>query len=148
MVLFCRNVTEAEKIMNILHETCCRFGLNISLQKTKTQVFNNEELANMPALFAISGEVVENVSESTYLGQVFSNKDQENFTELRVSKAIGKFNEMRQVLTDNKVKQSNDGNKRKVDEGMCQISPHIRNTSMVHQGRLSEETGELLDGNV
>ena len=31
---------------------------------------------------------------------------------------------------------------------MCQILPHVRNTDMVHQGRLSEETGELLDGNV
>ena len=60
LVIFCKNVAEAEKIMNILHETCYRFGLNISFQKTKTQVFNNEELANMPSLFAINGEVIEN----------------------------------------------------------------------------------------
>ena len=34
---------------------------------------------------------------------MFSNKDQSSFTDLGVSKAIGKFNEMRQVLTDQKV---------------------------------------------
>ena len=89
VVLFCKNVAEAERIMNILHDTCCRFGLNISFLKTKTQVFNNKELATMPSLFAINGEVIEDVSVFTYLGQVFSNKDQENFTELRVSKAVG-----------------------------------------------------------
>ena len=104
LVLFCKSVAEAEAIMNILHETCCRFGLTISFLKTKTQVFNNEELANMPSLFKINGEVIENVSEFTYLGQVFSNIDRDKFTELRVSKAVGKFNEMRQVLTDNKVR--------------------------------------------
>ena len=32
-----------------------------------------------------------------------SNKDQSSFTDLGVSKAIGKFNKMRQVLTDQKV---------------------------------------------
>ena len=68
MVLFCKNVAEAKKIMNILHETCCRFGLNISFLNAKTQVFNNEELADMQSLFAINGEVIENVSEFTYLG--------------------------------------------------------------------------------
>ena len=34
---------------------------------------------------------------------MFSNKDQSSFTDLGVSKAIGKFNEMKQVLTDQKV---------------------------------------------
>ena len=103
LVLFCRNVVEAEKIIQILHNTCSRFGLNISFLKTKTQVFNNEELANLDSLFTIGENVIENVSEFTYLGQTFSNKEQGCFTDLRISKAIGKFNEMRQVLTDHKV---------------------------------------------
>ena len=103
LVLFCRNVVEAEKILQILHNTCSRFGLNISFSKTKTQVFNNEELSNSDSLFSIGDNVIENVAEFTYLGQTFSNKEQGCFTDLRVSKAIGKFNEMRQVLTDHKV---------------------------------------------
>ena len=75
---------------------------------SKTEVFNNEEFANMPSLFTINGEVIENVSEFTYLGQGFSNKDQENITELRVSKAVAKFNEgtYRQQSTDNKVRMA------------------------------------------
>ena len=39
------DVVDAEKIMNILNKTCLRFGLTISFSKTKTQVFNNKELA-------------------------------------------------------------------------------------------------------
>ena len=91
--------------MNILNDTCSRFGLSITISfpKTNTQVFNNDELTNLPSLFLISENVVENVSEFTYLGQTFSNKDQGSCTDLRVSKAIGKFNEMRQVLMDQKV---------------------------------------------
>ena len=103
LVLFCKNVAEVEKIMNILHDTCSRFGLNISFSKTKTQVFNNEELASITSLFTIGENIIENVSEFTYLGQLFSNKEQGSFTELRVSKAIGKFHEMRKVLTDHNV---------------------------------------------
>ena len=55
------------------------------------------------SLFYIGDNVVDNVSEFTYLGKTFSNKGQCCFTDLIVSKAIGKFNEMRQVLTDHKV---------------------------------------------
>ena len=47
-----------------------RFGLTISFPKTNTQVFNNDELANLPSLFSIGENInVENVSEFTYLGQ-------------------------------------------------------------------------------
>ena len=75
LLLFCRNVAEAGKILQILHNTCFRFGLNISFLKTKTQVFNNEELSNLTSLFPIGDNVIENVSEFTYLGQTFSNKE-------------------------------------------------------------------------
>ena len=47
-----------------------RFGLTISFPKTNTQVFNNDELANLPSLFSIGENInVENVSEFTYLEQ-------------------------------------------------------------------------------
>ena len=99
---------------------------------------------NMPSLFAINGEVIEKVSEFTYLGNVLSNKDQENFTELRVSKAVGTFNEMRQVLTNNKVRMAT---RKKLMEACVRSHLTYQNTGMVHQGRLSEVTGELFDGN-
>ena len=33
--LFCKNVHEAETILNILNETCKRFGINISLARPR-----------------------------------------------------------------------------------------------------------------
>ena len=103
LVMFCKSIVEVKTIMNIPNDTCSRFGLSItiSFSKAKTQVFNNDELANLASLFSIGENVVENVSEFTYPGQTFSNKDQGSRTDLRVSKEIGKFNEMRQVLTEN-----------------------------------------------
>ena len=80
------------------------FGLTISFPKTKTQVFNDNQLAEMSSLFSIGDNVIENVSEFTYLGQVFSNKDVGSYTELCISKAFRKFNEMRNVFKDHKIK--------------------------------------------
>ena len=47
------------------------------------------------SLFSIGENVVENAREFKYFGQTFSNKDQGSFTDLRVSKAFGNFNEKR-----------------------------------------------------
>ena len=37
VVLFCKDVHEAQTILNTLNDACKRFGLNISFMKTKTQ---------------------------------------------------------------------------------------------------------------
>ena len=42
---------EVEKILNILHETC-------SLLKDKTQVVNNDQLADMSSIFSIGDNVI------------------------------------------------------------------------------------------
>ena len=114
VALFCKSVNEAETIMNILNNTCKRFGLTISFGKTKTQVFNCEKkVVEDDTLFSIDGEVVENVRTFTYLGHMITNEDDSCFTELRTSRAIGKFYELKSVLSD---KQINMGTRRKLIE--------------------------------
>ena len=103
MALFCKNMHEAEAILNILNDTCKRFGLNISFGKTKTQVFNNKDIVNTKSLFSIGDEIIENVSEFVYLGHLITNKEKGSFTELRVSRAVGKFHDMKKVLSDNSI---------------------------------------------
>ena len=103
LVLFCKSVSEAEKILGIINDTCKRFGLTISFSKTKTQVFNDSTLANLPSLFSVDGNVIENVKEFTYLGQLFTTKEKACFTDLRTSRAIAKFNELRTILSDRNV---------------------------------------------
>ena len=68
VVLFCKTVKDAEDLLNIINNTCNRFGLTISYKKTKTQVFNNDSLANNERLLKIGNEIIENVQEFTYLG--------------------------------------------------------------------------------
>ena len=103
MVVFARNVNEAEKILEVICNTCRRFGLSVSFGKTKTQVFNDEELASRPSLFKIGDDMIENVQEFTYLGHVISNSEDICFTEHCVSRATAKFNELRNVLCDTDV---------------------------------------------
>ena len=102
-VAFCQTIEEAQTILTILHNTCKRFGLNISFDKTKTQVFNNPTLASEPSLIQIENEDIENISDFTYLGQVITNSNEKCFTEHRTSRAKAKFNELRDVLADKKV---------------------------------------------
>ena len=103
VVLFCKSVQEAENLVNIINNTCKRFGLNISFKKTKTQVFMDEDLAKKESLLKIGEEVIDNVQQFTYLGQVITNDVSVCFTEHRTDRAWAKFNELRTVLTDNKV---------------------------------------------
>ena len=102
-VVFCKTVNEAQIILRILNDTCKRFGLNILFKKTKTQVFNNPELASKLSLIKIDNEDIENIPDFTYLGQVICNDDEKAFTEHRTSRAKAKFNELKEVLTDIKV---------------------------------------------
>ena len=102
VVLFCKTVHEAETILNIINSTCQRFGLTISFSKTKTQVFNDDNLADMPTLLNVDGNVIENVKEFTYLGQLITTKEKPCFTDLRVSRSVAKFNEVINVLSDPK----------------------------------------------
>lgn len=103
LVLFCKSVQEAEGVLYIIHTTCKQFGLSISFKKTKTQVFNNPELAELPTLFSIEGNIVENVKEFTYLGQLITTKETACFTDLRTTRATAKFNELRSMLCDTDV---------------------------------------------
>ena len=103
VVLFCKSVSEAEKLLNIINDTCNRFGLTVSFKKTKTQVFNNDELAKKSSLFSIQGNDIENVLNFTYLGHVITNDENNCFTEHRIASATSKFNELRKVLTDTNV---------------------------------------------
>ena len=74
VVLFCKSAEEAHTILSIINTTCKRFGLNISFLKTKTQVFNDPELASKETLFNIGDEVIKNVQEFVYLGQLITTK--------------------------------------------------------------------------
>ena len=103
VVLFCRTVNDAEKILTILNNTCKRFGLTISFKKTKTQIFNDEDLAKRDTLINIGSEKIDNVQSFKYLGQVITNDPNDCFTIHRRERAIGKFYELKSVLCDTHV---------------------------------------------
>ena len=103
VVLFCRTANDAEKILTMLNDTCKRFGLTISFKKTKTQIFNDEDLAKRDTLINIGSEKIDNVQSFTYLGQVITNDPNDCFTIHRRERAIAKFYELKSVLCDTHV---------------------------------------------
>ena len=102
LVLFCKSVDEAEKLLTIINETCLRFGLTISFKKTKTQVFNNNTLATKPSLLSVGDTEIENVQQFVYLGHSVTGEEG-CFTEHRIARASAKFNELRHILTDSRI---------------------------------------------
>gem|GEM_PF-4889121 len=86
LVLFCHSIAEAEKLLTIINDTCTRYGLTISFKKTKTQVFNQPELANQPTLFSIGSNVIENVQDFVYLGHSVTTEEDGCFTEQRIAR--------------------------------------------------------------
>ena len=99
-VLFCKSPEEAQELLTIIDSTFKRFGLTTSYLKTKTQVFNDVELAQKKSLFSIDSHEIENVAEFTYLGQVFTTAEGKCFTDHRIARATAKFNELRNALCD------------------------------------------------
>ena len=51
VVLICQTIKEAESLLTLIINTCNRFGLTILFKKTKTQVFNDNELAKNATFF-------------------------------------------------------------------------------------------------
>ena len=60
-VLFAKSCQVAEKLLNMIHTTCKRFGLNILFKKTKMQAFNDTSLAENSILIIVDSHVIENV---------------------------------------------------------------------------------------
>jgi hypothetical protein len=103
MVLFSTSLNQASQILKIIDDTCRRFGLSISYKKTKTMVFNDIVLSKQDSIISINGRSLGNVSEFCYLGHTIFNTKDKSFTELRISKATQKFQDMKKVLTDGEI---------------------------------------------
>ena len=58
---------ELQKLVDSLHESCCKWGMKISIKKTKVLSIGYEH-----GLILLDGSVLENVTEFTYLGSIMS----------------------------------------------------------------------------
>ena len=123
IVLLCTNILELEDIVRIYDETFARFGLVISTDKTETMAFNTtEEIASRPSLISIRNVNLKNVRKFKYLGDIITNfkkaiplpnaqpyseeltTDHENYLTFRIASAFQKWNELKHVLIDKRIK--------------------------------------------
>ena len=74
-------------------------------------------------MFSIGDKVVENVRQFVYLAHMISNMEDGCFTELHISRAVGKFSELKNVLSDRNV---NMATRRKIyDLDWCMVHKHV-----------------------
>ena len=106
IVYFAKSVEELQTILDIFDHEFSRFGLTISIKKTKTMCFNTDsDLLSSTSLVSLKGKEIENVGKFTYLGHTLSNiqSEQSAFITQRVASAYAKWNDLKQVLTDKRV---------------------------------------------
>ena len=100
-----------QKAADVLQDLLKRFGLVISIDKTKTMIFNwkGKEEEYPESIISINNVVIENVANFVYLGSVISHSDPgTSVKELdrRIGMAHGKFAEMKKVLCNYHLKLS------------------------------------------
>ena len=100
-----------QKAANVLNDLLKRFGLVISIDKTKTMIFNwKGEAEEYPeSIISINNVPIENVANFVYLGSVISHSDpgtSEKELDRRIGMAHGKFAEMKKVLCNYHLKLS------------------------------------------
>ena len=72
LVLFCPDIKQADDIIYVMNRVCQRFGLTISLKKTKIMQF---DINTNDVTISVGGTVLENVTEFCYLWHTIFNND-------------------------------------------------------------------------
>ena len=109
IALMCGDIEELSEILKIFDATFTRFGLKISTDKTETMAFNvPEDIKAKPSLISLGGVALKNVRSFKYLGHVVTNNDDDpsKYLSHRISSAFQKWNELKHVLTDNRILMS------------------------------------------
>ena len=98
LALIGKTLGELQKLVDSLHESCCKRGMKISIKKTKVLSIGCEQ-----ARILLDGSVLENVTEFTYLGSIMS-QDGGCIAEIdaRISKASKVFGSWKKRVFTNR----------------------------------------------
>ena len=107
IVFFCKTQEELQQTLSILDAEFRRFGLIISNKKTKTMSFNVPlDVSASTSLVLLNDMPIENVTKFSYLGHCISSmyNDHASLITQRIASAFSKFNELKHVLTDRRIR--------------------------------------------
>ena len=101
LALMAETIELVQKAADVLHDLLQRFGLVISIDKTKTMIFNFKGNEYPDSIVTIGNVAIENVTHFTYLGAVISYSEpgtSDNELERRIGLAHSKFAELTKLL--------------------------------------------------
>ena len=101
LALMTETIELLQKAADVLHDLLQRFGLVISIDKTKTMIFNFKGNEYPDSIVTIGNVAIENVTHFTYLGAVISYSEpgtSDNKLERRIGLAHSKFAELKKLL--------------------------------------------------
>ena len=108
-MIFANFVEELKTILEIYDRTFTRFGMKISYSKTETMVFNvNEAIKNLESHINFGNNKIKNVRTFKYLRYTIINDGEKTscFLHARIEAAFQKWNELKHVLTDRRIRLS------------------------------------------
>ena len=103
----------------------------------KTQVFHNEDLAELQSLMSIGSEVIENVRTFTYLGQKITTV----YHRAAYHSCYCKVQRVESCVVRHEREHPN---KTETARSMCSIAVDLWGTSVVPKGDRNEATGRML----
>ena len=101
LVILSKTQENLQVAANLLSDIFSRFGLTISIDKTKTMIMNYKGDLYPESLLSINNNTIDNVKEFKYLGATVAyNEPGTSTSELnqRIGMAVGKFAQMKKIL--------------------------------------------------
>ena len=74
IVIICEDQLVLKVVMKRIEEVTSKYGLNISVKKTKALTTNSNECSSDRVKIVLGNEEVENVDEFVYLGSVMTSR--------------------------------------------------------------------------
>ena len=102
LALFSKSPNEANLILNIMYTTFHRFGLKMSMKKTKFMIFNQPNKTESPTIL-LNGHHLEQVTSFKYLGHHISIDNKSEFIDYKISHATSKFDQMNYFFKNKKI---------------------------------------------
>ena len=107
LVLTAKDLETMQKCADIISELLGKYGLCISIDKTKTMILNHPEIDYPDSIIKINGTSIENVMEFKYLGAVITYDDPGTCNkelDKRIGMANAKFSSLKKLLCNYRIK--------------------------------------------
>ena len=107
LVLTAESATKLQTAADLLYALLSKFGLTISIDKTKSMILNFQADEYPESVVSINGDIIDNVKEFVYLGSLITYSNPgvpDGEISRRIGMSLGKFSQMKKLLCNYRIR--------------------------------------------